>query len=103
MRVDESIEEMLEEKTVLDIGVCVSTSCFLKGSWRILEEMAAELRERGLTERFRVRARFCANNCANGPSVTVGQNKIMHVDPDNVKGFIDEYLMPALQSDEAKS
>ncbi len=101
MRVDETLEQMLDEKPVVDIGVCVSTSCFLKGSWRILEEMAAQLRERGLTERFRVRARFCANNCANGPSVTVGQHKVMHVDPDNVAGFIDEYMMPALQDAKA--
>jgi formate dehydrogenase major subunit len=106
MRVEESLEQLLEEQPVVDIAVCVSTNCFLKGSWKILEEMAAELRQRGLTDRFRVRARFCANNCANGPSVTVGQHKVMHVDADNVKGFIEEYMLPALdaaRSDEVAS
>ena len=101
MRVEDSVEQLLEQQPVVDIGVCVSTSCYLKGSWRILEGLAAELRRRGLTDRFRVRARFCANNCANGPSVTIGQHKVMHVDPDNVAGFVDEYLMPALEAQTA--
>jgi NADH:ubiquinone oxidoreductase subunit E len=73
----------------------------LKGAWRVLEGLAAEIRKRGLTDRFRVRARFCANNCDKGPSVTVGQHTVMHVDPDNVNGFIDEYLVPALGNSKA--
>ena len=56
MRVEESLAEMLEEHPIIDIGVCVSTSCYVKGSWRILETLAAELRKRGLADRFRVRA-----------------------------------------------
>jgi formate dehydrogenase major subunit len=96
MRVETSIEELLHEHEIIDLGVCVSTGCYVKGSWRILEELAAEVRERGLTDRFRVRARFCTNNCENGPSVTVGAHKVIHVDPDNVKGFIEEYVLPAI-------
>jgi len=103
MRVEESLEELLTEHEVVDLAVCVSTSCYVKGSWRLLEGLAEELRHLGLTDRFRVRARFCANNCANGPSVTVGQHKVMHVDPDNVKGFIEEHLLPVLKEAPAES
>jgi formate dehydrogenase major subunit len=99
MRVDQPIEELIQTQPVVDLGVCVSTNCYLKGSWRVMEELAEELRQRGLTDRFRVRARFCANNCANGPSVTIGRHKVMHVDPDNVKAFVEEYILPALEKE----
>jgi len=98
MRVEEPLEKMLETQPVIDIGVCVSTSCYLKGSWRILEELAAELRKRGLTDRFRVRARFCTNNCNNGPSVTLGQHQVIHVETDGVNEFIEQHLLPALEA-----
>ena len=68
----------------------------------ILEGLSAEIRERNLTNRFRVRARFCANNCADGPSVTIGQHKVMHVDPEHVKGFVEEFVLPALETDTAR-
>ena len=96
MRVEESLQDMLQEQPVIDIGVCVSTGCYVRGSWRILEGLAAELRGRGLTDRFRVRARFCTGHCDSGPSVTLGEHQVIHVDPDDISGFIETHLLPAL-------
>ncbi|HOW53188.1 MAG TPA: NAD(P)-binding protein [Syntrophorhabdaceae bacterium] len=98
MRVQETVEELLRDNAPIDVGVCLGTSCYLKGSFHLLEGLSAELRKRGLSERFRIKARFCTDQCAGGPNVVVGTNVINHVDPDNAPGFIDAHLIPALRS-----
>lgn len=96
MRVQESVEELLRDNTPIDVGVCLGTSCYLKGSFHLLEGLSAELRKRGLLDRFRIKARFCTDQCSGGPNVVVGTNVINRVDPNNPVAFIDAYLIPAL-------
>jgi NADH:ubiquinone oxidoreductase subunit E len=47
MRVQESVEELLRDNVPIDVGVCLGTSCYLKGSFHLLEGLSAELRKRG--------------------------------------------------------
>ncbi len=96
MRVQESVEELLRDNVPIDVGVCLGTSCYLKGSFHLLEGLSAELRKRGLLERFRIKARFCTDQCSGGPNVVVGANVINRVDPNDPVAFIDTYLIPAL-------
>jgi formate dehydrogenase major subunit len=101
MRLEEAAaDESLKEQPVIDLSVCIGTNCYIKGSWRLLEGLAAELRRRGLSERFRVKARFCTGQCAGGPNVVVGRNIISQVDPANSAAFIDTHLMPLLDGSE---
>lgn len=103
MRVQETVEELLRDDAPIDVGVCLGTSCYLKGSFHLLEGLSAELRKRGLSERFRIKARFCTDQCAGGPNVVVGTNVINHVDPDNAPAFIDTHLIPALRSSDGEA
>lgn len=96
MRIQENVEELLRDNTPIDVGVCLGTSCYLKGSFHLLEGLSAELRKRGLLERFRIKARFCTDQCAGGPNVVVGSTVINEVDPADPAGFIDAHLIPAL-------
>ncbi|MHB8111648.1 MAG: NAD(P)-binding protein [Syntrophorhabdaceae bacterium] len=96
MRVQETVEELLRDNAPIDVGVCLGTSCYLKGSFHLLEGLSAELKKRGLLERFRIKARFCTDQCAGGPNVVVGATVINEVDPNNPVAFIDTYLVPAL-------
>ena len=96
----EAADESLREQALIDVGVCIGTNCYLKGSWRLLEGLAAELRRRGLHERFRVKAQFCTGQCDGGPNVVVGRKIIPQVDPDEAGAFIDTVLMPLLDEGE---
>ena len=98
MRVQDSVEELLRDDLPIDVGVCLGTSCYLKGSFHLLEGLSAELRKRGLLERFRIKARFCTDQCSGGPNVVVGANVINSVDPGDPVAFIDTYLIPALEA-----
>jgi formate dehydrogenase major subunit len=98
MRMQETVEDLLQEGTAIDVGVCVGTSCFIKGSFHLLEGLSAELRRRGLSERFRIKARFCTDQCSGGPNVSVGSSIVNRVDTSDPGGFIDTYLIPALRA-----
>ena len=101
MRLEEpKIDVLLKEQPIIDVGVCIGTNCYLKGSWRLLEGLAAELRRRGLSERFRIKARFCTGQCEGGPNVMVGNKLISQVDPNDEASFIDTHLKHLL--DESK-
>ncbi|GAB6271964.1 MAG: NAD(P)-binding protein [Smithella sp.] len=102
MRVQDIREEIPQDLPVVDVGVCIGTNCYIKGSWKLLEGLAAELRKRGLADRCRVKARFCTGQCENGPNVVVG-NKIISVDPlDQAGAFIDTHLMPLIRTEETE-
>jgi len=94
------MDEALKEMPIVDIGVCIGTNCYVKGAWRLLEGLSAELRKRGLSERFRVKARFCTGQCEGGPNVMVGGKIVSQVDPADASAFIDAHLMQLL--DESK-
>lgn len=97
MRVEETrAEETLRELPLVDVGVCIGTNCYLKGSWRLLEGLSAELKRRGLSERFRIKARFCTGQCEGGPNVVIGTKIVSRVDPEGASAFIDTYLAPLL-------
>ncbi len=98
MRAQEVKEDVSIAQQVVDVGVCIGTNCYIKGSWKLLEGLSAELRKRGLSSQFRVKARFCTGQCEGGPNVMVGQ-KIISVDNVGSAGdFIDTHLAPLLQA-----
>ena len=101
MRVQDIKEEVAQDLPVVDVGVCIGTNCYIKGSWKLLEGLSAELRRRGLADHFRVKARFCTGQCKGGPNVAIG-NKIISVDHlDQAGAFIDLHLMPLIGTEEA--
>ena len=56
----------------LPVAVCVGTSCFLRGSQELLRDLLAWVDRSGLQERVAIKATFCHERCARGPTVMVG-------------------------------
>ncbi len=63
------------EKSV-DISVCFGTSCFLKGSQKLLHDILEHIRSKGLSARVNVKASFCFEKCDKGPTIKVGSRAI---------------------------
>ena len=57
----------------LRVDVCVGTSCYLRGSQKMLEDVMNVIRDRRLEDQVEVRATFCFEKCQDGPTVRVGQ------------------------------
>lgn len=96
MRQQEAVEEPARDEAVHDVGVCIGTSCYIKGSWKLLQGLASELKQRGLSDHFRINARFCTGQCEGGPNIVIGKKIIAVNDLDNAASFIDAHLIPLL-------
>jgi NADH-quinone oxidoreductase subunit G len=57
----------------LQVCICVGTSCYLRGSQKLMQKLIEYVRDNGLEDKVDVRATFCFENCDKGPSVKVGQ------------------------------
>ena len=100
MRKQDIQEEPAVLLPVIDVGVCIGTNCYIKGSWKLLEGLPIELKRRGIADHFRIKARFCTGQCEDGPNVVVG-NKIIPVENiDQAGDFIDNHLLPMIQAEE---
>ena len=68
-------EDHPEER--LEVSVCVGTSCYLRGSQKLLEDIMKYVKEQNLHEQVEVRATFCFEACDQGPTVRVGET-VLH-------------------------
>jgi NADH-quinone oxidoreductase subunit G len=60
----------------LNISICFGTSCLLKGSQNIYNEINQFLKDKGLTDRVQMNATFCYERCNKGPNVRIGEEVI---------------------------
>ncbi|MBE0534622.1 MAG: (2Fe-2S)-binding protein [Phycisphaerae bacterium] len=57
----------------LQVCVCVGTSCYVRGSQKLLERTLKHVKNAGLEDTVDVRATFCFEQCDRGPTVRIGQ------------------------------
>ena len=62
--------------TRIQVDVCVGTSCFVRGSEKLLRQLAQFVEQEGLDQHVEVNATFCFEKCGNGPNVRVGSQVI---------------------------
>jgi len=56
----------------LSVNVCVGTSCYVRGSQKLLEQTLAFVKGYKLDDSVDVRATFCFEQCDRGPTVRIG-------------------------------
>lgn len=76
----------------IEVGVCVGTNCFMKGSQDILKTVMANVEERGLEEHVHVKAAFCFEGCSGAPVVRVGDELMSKCSAETVLARLDEEL-----------
>ncbi len=81
-----SLNESSNEK--LYVGVCVGTCCYLHGSYDLLHKLRGILAEQNLNDKVNLEATFCFENCANAPSVKIG-DEVVSVDLEKPEQLID--------------
>ncbi len=64
----------------IPVKVCVGTSCFLRGSQKVLAELLHTVEEEGLEDFFEIQATFCSEKCDKGPTVKIGEREINRAD-----------------------
>jgi len=74
--VDEDLSISSGVEKSLDISVCFGTSCFLRGSQKLLRDILEYINVKALDDRVNVRASFCFEKCDKGPTIKVGSRII---------------------------
>lgn len=81
---------------MIKVTVCIGSSCHLKGSRQVVEELQALIAENGIKDKVEFGGTFCVGKCSgDGVSVTVN-GEYYAVRPENVKTFFNEKILAAL-------
>lgn len=80
----------------MKITVCIGSSCHLKGSHLIVEELQHLIAENKLKNQIELEGDICKGNCQNGISVTV-DNELFSVTPDTTKDFFTKEVLIRFQ------
>ena len=81
---------------MIEIYVCVGSSCHLKGSYSIIEELKRLVAIEKTGNKIELKARFCTSNCVNGVCIEINGDKIQNVTPQNVEKIFYEKVTPLL-------
>lgn len=73
----------------MKITVCIGSSCHIKGSRQVVEELQHLIADAGLEDKVELGGTFCMGRCQEGVCVTV-DGEFHSVNPDNVKEFFEK-------------
>ena len=74
------------------IQVCVGSSCHLKGSKQVIEQLQNLIAENNLGEKVELQGTFCLGNCQEGVCVSV-DGTIHSVTPQNAGEFFANEIL----------
>ncbi len=75
------------------ITVCVGSSCHLKGSYHVIQELKRLIQEHHLEETVTVKASFCMGNCMQGIPLEIDQQRFHHIQPDTIQALFEQYVL----------
>lgn len=76
----------------MKVTVCIGSSCHLKGSRQVVEQLQALVAEHQLGDKVELGGTFCMGKCQQGVCVTV-DNAFFSVSPDTVKEFFEQEIL----------
>ena len=76
----------------MKITVCIGSSCHIKGSRQVVDQLQYLIRENNLDGKVELSCTFCMGKCQQGVCVTV-DDKFFSVKPDTVKDFFSENVL----------
>lgn len=83
---------------MLDIYVCVGSSCHLKGSYQIINCFQRLIKENCLEKKATLKASFCMGKCTTGVCVKIGDVFYGDVAIVNAESFFHEKVINQLEA-----
>ncbi len=80
----------------MKVTICIGSSCHLKGSRVIIEELQKKVKENNLEDKVELSAAFCMKNCVNGVSVTA-DDVLYSVKPETVDDFFKNEILNKIE------
>ena len=79
----------------MKITVCIGSSCHIKGSRSVIEQLQYLIAENKLGDKVELGGTFCMGKCQQGVCVTIGDN-FYSVTPDTVTEFFEKEVKAKL-------
>ena len=80
---------------MIELNVCIGSSCYLKGSYNVIQSFQQIIEAKNLHDKVELKAQFCMKQCQLGVSVSIG-DKLYSVSPDTVESFFESTVLPML-------
>ncbi len=79
----------------MKVSVCVGSSCHLKGSRQVLDDLKTLSEQSDLNGKIDLCAAFCMGRCKDGVSVSV-EDEVFSVTPETVNEFFEKEIKAKL-------
>ncbi len=79
----------------MKITVCIGSSCHIKGSRQVVEQLQKLVSENNLKNQVELAGTFCMGKCQQGVCVTI-DDVFYSVSPDTVDSFFAENVLARL-------
>ena len=76
----------------MKITICIGSSCHLKGSRQVVEQLQRLIAEHQLSERVELGGTFCMDNCQNGVCVSI-DGTVFSLSPETVEAFFSDEVL----------
>ena len=76
----------------MKITICIGSSCHIKGSRQVVEQLQSLIEEQSLGDKIELGGTFCLGRCQEGVCVTV-DDEFHSVSPDTVKDFFNTQVL----------
>ena len=80
----------------MKVTVCIGSSCHIKGSRQVVEQLQKLVSQNGLGDRVELGGTFCMGKCQQGVCVTV-DDEFHSVSPDSVAEFFESAVKAKLE------
>ena len=81
---------------MLNIYVCVGSSCHLKGSPKVVKLFQEAIAAHNLKDQVTLGASFCLGRCAEGVCIKIGDEVVTNVSPENFEDIFNKHVLEAL-------
>lgn len=76
----------------MKITVCIGSSCHIKGSRRVVEQLQYLINKNEIGDKVELGGTFCMGKCQQGVCVTV-DGEFFSVTPDTTEAFFNEEIL----------
>jgi len=77
------------------ITVCVGSSCHLRGSHKVAEQLKSLVSQNGLKDKVELAGAFCLGRCTSGVSVKI-DDKDFSIQPETTAAFFEQEVLKLL-------
>ncbi len=82
---------------MLELSVCIGSSCHLKGSYNIIQLFQQMIEENALHDKIDFKASFCMRKCqSSGVAVSIN-GMVHHLQPETAREFFKNTIMPIVK------